>query len=109
LQEKLELFREQRIIVLHGETEQRIGFPERAAADHDFRPTFGDEIHGGEFLEEANGIDGAEDTDGAGKTNAVAALERKNVSGFVWGRDRVVRAAAAARITGGAASRNSLR
>jgi len=59
LQEKIELFREQRIVVLHSEAEQRIGFPERATPDYDLRPTFGDEIHSGELLEKANRIDGA--------------------------------------------------
>jgi hypothetical protein len=73
LQEKIELFREQRIVVLHGEAEQRIGFPERTAPDHDLRPTFGDEIHSGEFLEHANRIGGAKDADSTGKANALGA------------------------------------
>jgi hypothetical protein len=73
LQEKVEFLREQRVIVLHSEAEQRIGFPERAAPNHDFCSTFGDEIHGGEFLEKADGIDGAEDSDGAGEANALCA------------------------------------
>ncbi len=60
LVEELQLFLEQDLVVRQVQAEQREGFDERAAAQHDFGPAFGDGINGGEALEDPDGVIGAE-------------------------------------------------
>ena len=91
LQEQVELLGEKGVVVLHGKAEQGIGLAEGSAPDDDLGASFRDEVEGREFLKDAHRIGGAQHGDGAGQA------------------DSPVRAAAAARITAGAESRNSLR
>ncbi len=68
-QQQLELFLEKGIVVFELQAEERIRLDERAAAGDDFGAAVGDEIERGEFLEDADGIGGAEHGDGAGEAD----------------------------------------
>ena len=72
-QQQLELFLEKGIVVFELQAEERIGLDERAATGDDFGATVGDEIERGEFLEDADGIGGAENGDGAGEADVFRA------------------------------------
>ena len=73
LQQEVELFGEEGIVVFEFEAEERVGFDEGAAAGDDFGAAVGDQVEGGEFLEDADGVGGAEDGDGAGEANIFCA------------------------------------
>jgi len=60
LQQQVELLGEQRVVVGEIQAEQRKCLGERAAPDDQVDPTFGDEIEGGELLEDPHRIGGAE-------------------------------------------------
>jgi hypothetical protein len=63
LEEEVELLGEELVVELGVVAEERIGLDEGAAADDDLGATVGDEVEGGEVLEDANGIVGAEHRD----------------------------------------------
>ena len=65
LEEQIELFREQRVVVFETQTEERIRLHEGAAAGDDLSTTMGDQVQSGKFLEDANRVSGAENGDGA--------------------------------------------
>ena len=69
VEEEVEFLGEEVVVVLEIEAEEREGLDEGAAADDDFCAATGDEVEGGELLEDADGIGGAEDGDGAGETD----------------------------------------
>lgn len=50
---------------------KRWAFSERASSDHNLRPALGNKIQSGVFLEEANRIDSAKNTDGTREANAL--------------------------------------
>ena len=72
-QQQLELFLEKGIVVVELQAEERVGLDERAAAGDDFGAAVGDEIERGEFLEDADGIGGAENGDGAREADVFCA------------------------------------
>jgi len=69
LQQQVELFGEKVIVVGEPEAEEREGFGEGASSGDDFGAALGDEVQGGEFLKDANGIGGREHGDGGGEAN----------------------------------------
>ena len=71
---RAELLLEQRVVVLQVVSEERERLDERAAPGHDLGPASGEQVQGGELLEHAHRIVGAEDVDGAGEADAVCAL-----------------------------------
>jgi hypothetical protein len=79
-QQQVELLGEELVVVAQVVAEERIGLDEGAAADDDLRAAVGDEVERGEVLEDADGIVGAEDRDGAGEADvrvrAAAAASR---------------------------------
>ena len=72
-EEEVELFGEEGVVVFELEAEEGEGFDEGAAAGDDFGAAVGDEVEGGEFLEDADGVGGAEDGDGAGEADVFGA------------------------------------
>ena len=89
LQQQLQLFREQRIVIFELEAKERERFDERAAARDDFGAPVRDQVERGEFLEDPDRVSSAEHGDRAGQPDAL-------------------RSDTAARITTGAELRNSL-
>lgn len=73
VEEQIEFFGEERIVIFELQAEERVGLDEGAAAGDNFRAAMGDEIESGEFLEDAHGIGGAEHGDGAGKADLFGA------------------------------------
>ena len=65
LEEEVELFGEEVVVVLEFEAEEGKGFDEGAAAGDDFGAAVGDEVERGEVLEDADWVGGAEDGDSA--------------------------------------------
>src|SRR5262245_195921 len=61
LQEQLEFLREQRVVILEIESEQRKGLDRRPASDHHLGPAARQQIERGEFLEQAHRVGGAQD------------------------------------------------
>ena len=76
LEEEVELFGEERVVVFEGEAEERERLDERAAADDHLGAAVGEEVEGRELLKDADGVGGAEDGDGAGETDVVRARRR---------------------------------
>ncbi len=76
-EEEVEFFGEEGVVVFELEAEEREGFDEGAAAGDDFGAAVGDEVEGGEFLEDADGVGGAEDGDGAGEADVFGARRRR--------------------------------
>ena len=72
-EEEVEFFGEEVVVVFELEAEEREGFDEGAAAGDDFGASVGDEVEGGEVLEDADGVGGAEDGDGRGEANVCGA------------------------------------
>ncbi len=70
VQQEIQFVREERVVVLAIETEEREGFAEGTATDDDFRAAQRQEVEGGEVLEDPHGIFGAEHGDGAGEADA---------------------------------------
>src|ERR1700733_16253149 len=73
LQEQVELFGEEGVVVFELEAEERVGLDEGAAASDDLCASVGDEVEGGEVLEDADGIGCAENGDGRGEADAFGA------------------------------------
>lgn len=73
LEEQVELLGEELVVVLSVIAEEWIGLDEGAAADDDLGASLGDEIEGGEVLEDADRIVGAEDGYGGGETDVLGA------------------------------------
>src|SRR5882672_3265605 len=71
LEQQIELFRKQRVVVLQSKTEQREGVNERATAYDHLRPSLRNEIECGEILEYSYGIGRAQDRYALGKRNTV--------------------------------------
>ncbi|EGE58611.1 hypothetical protein RHECNPAF_2940051 [Rhizobium etli CNPAF512] len=65
LEQEIELFDEQCVIIPEIVAKERIGIDERAAADHQFGPSAGDEIEGGKLLEHAHRIGRTDDGNSA--------------------------------------------
>src|SRR5712691_9450998 len=71
LEQQIELFRKQRVVVLQSKTEQREGVNERTTAYHHLRASLRNQIECGEILEYSYGIGRAQYRYRAGETNAV--------------------------------------
>ena len=76
LQQEVELLSEQGVVVLEVEAEEREGLDEGAAAGDDLGAAVGDEVEGGELLEDADRVGGREDGDGAGEADVLGARGR---------------------------------
>ena len=76
LQQQLELLGVQLVVVVEVVAEQREGLDERAASGHDLRAPVRQQVDLGEVLEDAHGVGGAEDGDGARKTDALGPHRR---------------------------------
>jgi len=66
LQEKPKLLREQRVVILKREPEERVGLDEGAATGDKLATTVRNKVRSGEFLEYAHRVSGAENCDSAG-------------------------------------------
>ncbi len=73
LEKEIQILGEERVVVFEVESEEGEGFDEGAAAGDDLRATVGEEVEGGELLEDADGVGGREDGDGAGETDVFGA------------------------------------
>src|SRR5439155_11417050 len=60
LEQQLELFSEQRVVVIEVEAEQRKRLDRRASADHHFGPAARQQVERCEFLEQTNRVNGAQ-------------------------------------------------
>src|ERR1700693_1281102 len=69
LEQQLQFFRKQRIVIFEPETEERERFNEGAAARDDFGASVRDQVQCGEFLKDSHGIRGAENGHRAGQAN----------------------------------------
>ncbi len=69
LEQEVQLLGEELVIVLGIVAEERIGLDEGAATDDDLGSALGDEVEGGEVLEDADWIVGAEDGDSGGEAD----------------------------------------
>jgi hypothetical protein len=76
-EEEVELFFKELVVVFELEAEQGEGFDERAAAGDDFGATAGDEVEGGEVLEDADRVGGAQDGDRTGQSDLLRARRRR--------------------------------
>ena len=68
-EQEFQLLLKERIVVFEVEAEERVGFDEGAASGDDFGAALRDQVDGGEVLEDAHGIVGAEHGDGAGESD----------------------------------------
>ena len=66
VEQQVELLREQGVIILELQAEQRERLDERAAADHELGAAAGKQIQRGKLLEDPHGVRGTQDRDGAG-------------------------------------------
>ena len=73
LEEKLELFLEELVVVREVIPEQRERLGERAAARHDLGAAVRDEVERGEALKHSDGVVRADDADRARETDALGA------------------------------------
>jgi hypothetical protein len=73
IEEEVEFFGEELVVVFEFEAEEGVGLDEGAAAGDDFCAAVGDEVEGGEVLEDADWVGGAEDGDGGGEADAFGA------------------------------------
>jgi len=73
VEEQFEFFGEEGVVVFEPEAEERVGLDEGAAAGDDLCAAVGDEVEGGEVLEDADGVGGAEDGDRGGEADAFGA------------------------------------
>ena len=69
LEQEIEFFGEEGVVVLQPKAEEREGIDERATAGDDFGTAVGDEVERSELLEDADGIGSGEDGDGAGEAD----------------------------------------
>ena len=76
IEQEIELFRKERIVVFQLESEQRIRLHKGAPPRHDFSASLRDEIERGEFLKNAHRIGGAENGNGAREANVFRARGR---------------------------------
>jgi hypothetical protein len=76
LQEQLELFGEQLVVVAQVVAEKRERLDERASAGHDLRATVRDQVERGEVLEDAHGVVGAQNRDRARQADVFRADRR---------------------------------
>ena len=72
-EQEVEFFGEEGVVVFELEAEEGVGLDEGAAAGDDLGASLGEEVEGGELLEDADGVGGAEDGDGAGEADAFGA------------------------------------
>jgi hypothetical protein len=72
-EEEIEFFCEEVIVVFELEAEEREGFDEGAAACDNFGASIGDKVKGCELLKDADGIGGAENSDGGGEADIFCA------------------------------------
>src|SRR3954462_8211779 len=70
-EQQLELLGEELVVVLQVVAEQREALDERAAPGHDLGPAAGEQVERREVLEDADGVVGAEDADGARQPDAL--------------------------------------
>ena len=70
-EEEVEILCEEGVVVLEVEAEEGEGLDEGAAAGDDFCPSVGEQVEGGELLEDADGVGCGEDGDGAGEADAL--------------------------------------
>ena len=77
LQEEVELFGEEGVVVLEVEAEEGEGLDEGAPADDDLGAAAGDQVECCELLEDADGVGGAEYCDGAGEADASGCARRR--------------------------------
>src|SRR5258708_18612589 len=77
LQQEIEFFREERIVVFEVEAEEWIGFDERAAADNDLCSTLRKQVERRELLKDANRISRAEHGYSTGQTDPASACSRR--------------------------------
>lgn len=73
VEEEVEFFDEEVVVVLEVQAEEGEGLDKGAAADDDLGAAAREEVEGGELLEDADGVCGAEDGDGAGEANLLGA------------------------------------
>lgn len=76
LEQQFQFFDKEFVVIAQIVAEEREGFDEGAAPSHDFRAALGDEIKGGEALEDAHGIVGTEHGDGAAEADVFGARRR---------------------------------
>jgi len=72
-EQEVELLGEEFVVELGVVAEERVGLDEGTAADDDLGAAVGDEVDGGELLEDADGVVGGEDGDGAGEADVLCA------------------------------------
>ena len=77
MKQEIELLREQRVVIVEVQAEQREGLDERAAPRHDLGAAARDEIEGGELLIDAHRIVRRQHRDGARQANALGARGRR--------------------------------
>jgi len=73
LEEQIELFGKERVVIFQVVTEAGKGFGEGTAASDDPGTAAGDEVERSEILEDGDGVVGAEHGEGAGETNLLSA------------------------------------
>jgi hypothetical protein len=73
LEQEAELLGEELVVVVEVLAEQREGLDERAASGHDLGTTAGQEVDGGEVLEDADRVGRAQDGDRARQPDALRA------------------------------------
>ena len=76
LEQQVQLLREQRVVVLQRQPEERERFGEAAASGHDLRATVREEVERGELLEHPHGVRRTEHGDGAREPDAFGAGRR---------------------------------
>ena len=72
-QQQVELLGEQLVVVVKVVAEERKRLGERAAAGHDLGAAAGEQVEGGEVLEDADWVVRAQHGDGAGQADALGA------------------------------------
>ena len=70
LEQQLQLLREELVVVIEVQSKQWKGLDEGPAPGHDLRPAAREQVEGGEVLEHAHGVVGADDGHGATEADA---------------------------------------
>jgi hypothetical protein len=70
LQQQLELLREERVVIVEIETEQRKRLDKRTSAGNDLSPALRDQIESCELLKDTDRIGGAQYGDGTGQADS---------------------------------------
>ncbi len=73
LEQELELLGEERVVVFELEAEEGEGLDEGSAASDNLGASIGNEVEGGELLEDADRVSGGEDGDGGVEADAFGA------------------------------------